>query len=358
MGGILFTADWHIKHTDRIWAHRPQITGDLQCAMQQVIQYLEQKEPEAVILCGDIFDKPTVTAFGLHIFLDFLRVCQKVGAKVYFVQGQHEWSEPPLLRSISAQCEHLHNRRIYANSTYLYGLDIMRDPPEKPLDIAADILVTHQVWKEFIPVAGVLSLDLIVGPSVVVSGDYHVPCERTYDSGVTLISPGPLVPQALDQIHDKSLVYLEGESFVRLPIKARKIFRIALKVPQHVENFIKEFKQGSYLTPDYPEPIRQPVIVVDYEPDLKAMAEIRALVGDQAFLIVNPSPGEDMVTTASPLTELPSVESLITELAGDNKLIADLSLSYWRAGLGPIRAYFETDELKGFLDESKTRTPK
>lgn len=343
---VFVSADWHIKHADRIWAHRPQITGDMTYAMQQVLHYVEQYEPAAFFLAGDIFDKPTVTSYGIELMNQFLSRCRRHDTDVYFVQGQHDFADPPILSSLSDRCKHLHGNRVMIDGCSYEGLDIIREAPDK-IEVRADVLVTHQVWKELVPFNAPLSVECVRGPSVIISGDYHEALTMDIND-VLFVSPGPLVPQAIDQVAQKALILIDASGEIKmLPIKSRPIYRFCVASVDDVTRVIEDLKSEKLIDPTLPDSVRKSIVVVDCLMKLNCVRDLREAAGDRYFLLVNPVAEESHIQEGvRPINDERSIEQMIAESANDESL-ASIALDYWRRGLPAVHEFFDgeiTDE--------------
>lgn len=283
MGYFLFTADWHIKNDNRIWASRPDITGDLEVAIDQICSIIKQNPPLAVLLGGDTFDSRTVTSYGISLFQKFIQVCRQQNVPIYYVFGQHDISEPPLLSAIDDYCQCLHGRTVTINGKSIAGLNYLPTTGKEPFRFEADYLLTHQVWKEFIPGnAGVFSLAHFTAPNIILSGDYHFP--RAYCNGnKILLSPGPLVMQATNQLEPKGFyVIAPDDTWTHLTIASRPVYQFTIRQTEDLTDY-KQFLHELQIDDRLPAAIRKPIILVSINPEIAALDDI--LISDHVHII-------------------------------------------------------------------------
>lgn len=338
---LFFTADWHIRQDYTIKGHT-NIYGDIESSIEQICNYIKYYSPKAIFLLGDTFDMPYVSSKGLNLFFNFLDVCKTVNCKVFYILGQHDMSNPPLLSSISPVCQHLHQKYVEIDGYVIYGLDILSLTQQ--IEQTGDILVTHQVWQEFLPITGVMGMHNVPNFPLVISGDYHKPVELAFDTRM-LISPGPIYPVRIYDTDPKSIVVLENGELDRLPIKTRPIHIIRIETEQDAERFISDFREGKYIhgMSDYPEKLRKPILILKYSPEVERLGDIRALVNDTCYLeVVFLSKTEQEAGADREETDFigyGNIEDMIRAL-GANPTVTSLALAYWRDGNEPIEKYF------------------
>lgn len=62
-------------------------------ALWQVLDAVDEEKPEAVLIAGDIYDKPVPTVEAMELFDDFLLELSKRGVSVFIISGNHDSSE-------------------------------------------------------------------------------------------------------------------------------------------------------------------------------------------------------------------------------------------------------------------------
>jgi len=61
--------------------------------LKEVIMQVDIKKPEAVLLCGDIYDKPVPPEEAIHLFDQFLRDLSRRGVSTFVIAGNHDSAE-------------------------------------------------------------------------------------------------------------------------------------------------------------------------------------------------------------------------------------------------------------------------
>lgn len=342
---LLFTADWHIKGDSRIWASRPEIYGDIEVAIEQLILLVKQRKPAAVLLGGDIFDSRTVTSYGISLFQAFVNACQRVDVPIYYIFGQHDISEPPLLSSIASYCQYIHERIITIDEVKIAGLNYVPIAADNGYSIPADLLLTHQVWKEFIGNAGIFHTGLIEGPKLILTGDYHF-C-RIVTKEKTLLSPGPLVMQAVNQIDAKCVFIVRTDgSYQRIELMSRPVYVHTILDENdlaRVNNFVKTYQPDLKL----PEMIRKPILLLNINTENVDVKAISDLPGFHVFTkLITVNQGKSDTVAAESYGHLDSTDAIetIKQFAG-NDLVANLAISCFELGnTTPLDAFLEQDE--------------
>ncbi len=233
----IVTADLHLRNHDRIWLLHPELRGDAAFAVEQLCNAMYSLQPKFLILAGDVFDAKEQRGLPLDLASRLLGVAEDEGIVVLFVTGQHEQmpaNEPQILSAIGAAA-HINRRASAGDGICFAGLDYY--PPSKveaALRTAptGDVLVTHQVWKEFMGDRfGCASASWIEHPyKLIITGDYHVAVDTVWynanNEPMNVVSPGPLFMQSISESEDKSLVLLYDDlTTERYPIRTRTVRR-------------------------------------------------------------------------------------------------------------------------------------
>lgn len=252
MSGILLTADWHISSGGHVWTRRPEITGDVEVSIAQITDIACEYGVKHVIIAGDIFDKKLQTSDALCLMAGFLTCMRSVGITVYFVQGQHELSTPPIMFALSNDVISLHKQLVTIDGATVTGLDYVH-----PLAVVeevggipdCDILVTHQVWKDLIgETYGDVHLAAVANTvPVIVSGDYHTatifkdPYERS------VLVPGAICAQRLSEVGPKSVILLQDwdvRQAEHTKLTTRNIFRFVCNDGEHLHDALTAIRMS------------------------------------------------------------------------------------------------------------------
>lgn len=215
---ILITSDLHLS--DRIWKHRP-IEGDSYDAWRFIVGYaVSPATPkiDAVIIAGDILDKQTNRAKAIHHLTVGLSTLVENDIRVFFNQGQHCMQEKPWPTLVDGVC-HLRLGDVYdLDGLKMTGFDYCSEEQlqenlkhESVED--ADILVCHQVWKDFMGDVGKPQgcfADVPDNVSFIFTGDYHEAICQVY-AGKIVVSPGSTHLRSISEPVDKSFWIFDTE---------------------------------------------------------------------------------------------------------------------------------------------------
>lgn len=61
--------------------------------LDQIVELIKDEEPEAVLIAGDVYDKPLPPAEAVRLFDDFLYALSETGAEVMIISGNHDSAE-------------------------------------------------------------------------------------------------------------------------------------------------------------------------------------------------------------------------------------------------------------------------
>lgn len=246
MSKILITADWHIKKGDYIWPRRPEISGDVAYSISQITELIREHNIEHVIMAGDIFDKQLQYSDALYCLRAFLNDMERLANKIYFVQGQHEKAVPPFMRAISSETINLHNDCVTINDRLVRGLDYQHPLEVKQAlqqlgDHNYDVLVTHQVWKDFLSedFGDVWLHDIGGNPDIVISGDYHQLIVRANPAVTQVWVPGPIALTRINEDPNKYVIVADEnwqEEVFRL--RTRGVYGIAVSTEAGLQELI------------------------------------------------------------------------------------------------------------------------
>jgi hypothetical protein len=178
---IVYSADLHLSPT--IWRDMSMLAGDAYRAFNQLIDVCIDEQASALVLGGDIFDKPRPDSQSVAVFIE--GVSRLVDTDVYVVQGQHERAEPPWAcldegvhyigdgQLVTLEDEGVtFTLRGYDNAPVEVMKQAMKD-----MDPAPDILVIHQLEKKLVPFEGSWDFDMKWVPKetkLILGGDYHI----------------------------------------------------------------------------------------------------------------------------------------------------------------------------------------
>lgn len=207
---FVFCADLHLE--DGAWTTRPGIYGDAYYSFKQIIDYcIDNKLP--LILGGDVLEKKQNLARPVAKLCDGLSRMQEADLKVYYIQGNHEYDRNAPWLSVHPWPAHMHAQSAIIGGALVYGLDwLPRGEIQDALKQAPagmDILITHQVWKDFMGEIGRTECDLtdVHHFQTVLAGDFHVTkvAEGVNAQGkpIKMLSPGSTAMQDISEAPEK-----------------------------------------------------------------------------------------------------------------------------------------------------------
>jgi len=304
---ILWTSDWHLA--PGAWKKAPQIAGDSYFALEQIVDLALQMGVKAVCAAGDLTDDPRPSPDTVRRIREQLTRLEEAGKKVPFIRGQHDGLQgEPWLTAVHDGPHYCHKGEAWVGDLRVYGLDYM--PPDdfraelEQIPDGVDVLMTHQVWKDWIPWrnnAPMLEELVTSGPrvKVCVTGDFHHHLEVKRGE-VTILSPGSTCMQALDEPPEKRVWVMYDDLTVQsIPLLGRPFHSIVVETPEDLERVVADVSPYSDMycrSPgDLPEGVRVPIVRVRYADNLpEADARLRAAFA-HVHAFVEPYPSAQQV---------------------------------------------------------------
>ncbi len=207
---FVFTADLHLE--DGAWSTRPGIYGDAYYSFAQIIDYcIAHKLP--LILGGDVLDKKSNSARPIAKLCEGMSRMERAGIPVYYIQGNHEYDRHAPWLSAHSWPVHMHKQTIDFQGHPVYGLDWLPkgdiQQAFKEIPKGTHILITHQVWEDFMKGVGRTECTIadVHNVSSIMAGDFHV---TTQIEGVNadglrieMYSPGSICMQDCSECPEK-----------------------------------------------------------------------------------------------------------------------------------------------------------
>lgn len=73
--------------------HEVSMLEDQRDMLQKLVSLVQQKQPEAVMICGDVYDRSVPSAEAVELFDDFLTALAKTAIPVLLISGNHDSAE-------------------------------------------------------------------------------------------------------------------------------------------------------------------------------------------------------------------------------------------------------------------------
>ena len=313
----LLTSDWHCQ--PGAWASRPEIRGDSFYSLQQIVDYANQYDVH-LVGAGDLFD---VQAPDAETCFKVKATLQQLGRDLLFVEGQHELQPtvPWLYALLDVKRVSLHNYVLKSRGIEMVGLNWL---PHEQLQQAlaalpkADMLVTHQVWSDFMaPLAGSATLSQVPHVRLVYTGDYHrlKQADVTGATGQPLhaLNTGSTCMQDIGELAEKQVALLYDDlSYQLLPLKTRPVGSVVLDSVEAVDNAIPTLENtlAAMATAEHPVQ-RQPLIRVYYPVGLvAAYRQLAEHFRGQAFFFPSETAEVKEATEAAIADEVPTATLL------------------------------------------------
>jgi hypothetical protein len=300
---FVFCADLHLE--DGAWTTRPAIYGDAYYSFEQIIDYcIEHKLP--LILGGDVLEKKSNSARPIAKLCDGLSKMQSAEVPVYYIQGNHEYDRNAPWLSVHPWPIHMHEASFDINGAKVCGFDwLPRGEIQEAftrVPTTVDILVTHQVWKDFMGTLGRTECELTEVHNVrnVLAGDFHVTKTVTSVNAqgqpITMLSPGSICMQDMSESPDKFFFVIgriptTGE-IVSTPVQMKTRGLISYRV--ETQELLDELCAGKLLAEiqakiteaaNLPAHIQKPLVRVKFDKNLPdAYLRVVTCVGESAHL--------------------------------------------------------------------------
>lgn len=86
---LIHLSDLHIGK----WVNGFSMLDDQAFILKEILSVIEEEEPDAVLIAGDIYDKPVPPAEAVSMFDSFLTELSAGGREVFVISGNHDSSE-------------------------------------------------------------------------------------------------------------------------------------------------------------------------------------------------------------------------------------------------------------------------
>lgn len=340
---FVFTADLHLE--DGAWSTRPGIYGDAYCSFEQIVEYcIENKLP--LILGGDVLEKKSNLARPIAKLCAGLSRMESADVPVYYIQGNHEYDRNAPWLSVHSWPQHIHCQTINIGGKNVYGLDwlpkgeIQTAFQEVPAD--TDILITHQVWKDFMGNVGRTECELVDVHHVqtVLAGDFHVTktIEGVNAQGqpIKMLSPGSTAMQDMGEAQDKFFFVIEETaariSFTPMLLKTRRFLGYTVREQEMLDALCSGQLRDDIAalpTAALPHDIQKPLVKIKFDKQLPdAYLRLMTAVGESAHLFCEAlTERSAQAHTAARVAAKNELSSVLAELLGDDTAAYALATS-------------------------------
>lgn len=330
---FVFCADLHLE--DGAWSSRPGIYGDSYWSFEQIVDYcIEHTLP--LILGGDVLEKKSNSARPIAKLCEGLSRMQAADMPVFYIQGNHEFDRNAPWLSVHPWPVHIHGKAVIIdpqdNEVKVHGLDWLPrgeiQEALKQVDADTDILITHQVWKDFMGNLGRTDCELtdVYHVTTVLNGDFHVTKSITgtnsQEKMVTMLSPGSTCMQDMSESPDKFFFVIGVTSaghivFTPRPLKTRRFLDYVVKDQETLDALCAGgLRQAisDLLDPALPEYINKPLVRIKFDKQLPdAYLRLVTAVGDLAHIACEAI--SEKYSTVKPQTRDSTKNDLLTAVA-------------------------------------------
>lgn len=337
---FVFTADTHLE--DGAWSTRPGIYGDAYHSFKQIVDYcIKHRLP--LVLGGDVLEKKTNSARPIAKLCEQMSRMQAADLDVLYIQGNHEYDRNAPWLSVHPWPQHLHANAAVTigdnspSDVRIYGLDwlprgeIQAALAQVPADV--EILITHQVWDEFMKGLGRIECTLpdVHHVSVVLNGDFH-PTKEVFGDGaqgqrIRMLSPGSICMQDCSESPDK-FFFVVGRTddneihYDPVPLETRGFLDLQVRDQEFLDALCTDALRLLIDTlPTRTGDIAKPIVRIKFDKSLPdAFLRLTMTAGDACHLFCEALPekrgeGSKNVNRASTRNELLAV---LAELLGED----------------------------------------
>ena len=376
---IVFAADLHL--TPHIWQDMSSLAGDAYNAFKQLVDYCVTNEASALVLGGDIFDKPKPDSMSVATFIDGMTILAQAQVPVFAIQGQHEQADPPWA-CLSEHVQCIGDGQLVTIddggvAVTLRGFD--NGPIEtmqqatKKLDPVSDILVVHQLAKQLVPFEGAWNFDADWAPKGVklsLGGDYHI-----RSNAGRMHYPGSTHMRNISEIGDHFILTvtpefktvqkgrgkkkteereLTGFAVEPVKLKTRKVVQLCMSSPDARDQLLPVITPIKPVDGEAVDDTLPPLVYLLYDPQVEdALSRVAAVCKEQGyFLRTRTLSGGTEVVEGVPQLGSVTLEECLAGVVDRNKepdffnFVLSLLTSDVRATLDALKMKFKLIEEK------------
>jgi hypothetical protein len=274
---VILTSDWHVRKNDQVWTRRPHIFGDAGYGILQVRQYAADMDIGGILLLGDNFDQSVQPSDSLLTMREAMDEFQAIGCQVYYIQGQHELADPPLLSAIHRWPRHFNGEM----TTLRCGIEIFGLDYQHPLKVEDEY---GDAWAHWVP-----------DVNLIATGDWHKTTKLPPTSAKrrpAIACPGPLCLQKIDEDQHKHIQVLYSDlSVENVPLRARNVHLVEVRSENEFERLMDEWETNPARIPQdgVPDYIATNLVRIRYPDSIAgAKKQLEELTAHQVHLFLDP----------------------------------------------------------------------
>ena len=96
---------------------------DQRYILERILGIIEEEAPQAVLIAGDVYDKPVPPAEAVSLFDDFINGLSESGAEIFIISGNHDSAERLSFGSRIMDRQGIHFAGGYDGSTRRFSLE-------------------------------------------------------------------------------------------------------------------------------------------------------------------------------------------------------------------------------------------
>lgn len=296
------------------WTREP-VYGDALFAFRQIVETANERHLP-ILLAGDCMDGKS---YGSSLVAQVRDILSRLEQPLYYVLGDHDDADLGLFAAFDLPNIICLDRSLGdIGKIYLPGSDIRlggfsyrsaANAKEALQQLPEDVthVLLHQTQTEFTDnrFPGEISAeDYPDHIRYAYVGDIHKPfhnltVQRASGVDLTLVSPGSLVPQAIDEIRERRILFLDAAGNVfqdNHRLLARHVMKALILTDDDLDDLVEKKLSGWVRTAweiaheeNLPPLVRQPMVVLRYSPGMRHAEErvrsINARLPDPAIIL-------------------------------------------------------------------------
>lgn len=96
---------------------------DQRFILERILEIIDEEKPQAVLIAGDVYDKPLPPAEAVRLFDDFISRLSETDTEVFIISGNHDSAERLSFGSQIMDRQGIHFAGGYNGSTHCFSLD-------------------------------------------------------------------------------------------------------------------------------------------------------------------------------------------------------------------------------------------